>query len=40
MKEGKIFEISGGRFVAANASTASAAIIEANDARDVVMTSA
>ncbi len=39
MKEGKLVEISGGKLVAADVSTASAAIIEANDAVDVAVTS-
>ncbi len=40
MKEGKVFEISGGKLVAADDSTASAAIAKVNDARVVAETSA
>ncbi len=40
MKEGKLFEISGGRLIAIDVSTASAVISKANDARDVPVTSA
>ncbi len=39
MKEGKLFEISGGKLIAVDISTASAAISKANDARDVAVTS-
>ncbi len=40
MKKDKLAEISGGYFVAADISAASAAIINANDARGVAVTSA
>ncbi len=40
MRKDKLAEISGGKCVAADVSTASAAIIKANDARSVAMTSA
>ncbi len=40
MKEGKLFETSGGRFVAADVLTASAADINTNDAKYVAVTSA
>ncbi len=39
MKEGKLFEISGGCFFAANISTVPAAVIKANSVRDVDATS-
>ncbi len=40
LKDGKLFEISGGKIVAVDVSTTSAAIIEENNARDVAVTSA
>ncbi len=40
MKEGILFEISGGKLVASNVLTAPAVIIKANDAKDVSLTSA
>ncbi len=40
MRKGKLVEISGGKWVAADVSTAAAAIIKANDARGVAVTSA
>ncbi len=40
MRKDKLVEISGGKCVAADVSTAAAAIIKANDARGVAVTSA
>ncbi len=40
MRKNKLVEISGGQCVSADVSTAAAAIIKANDARGVAMTSA
>ncbi len=39
IREGKLFEISGGWFAVAGFSTASAAIIKADDSSDVAVTS-
>ncbi len=40
MRKDKLVEISGGKCIAADVSTAAAAIIKANDARGVAVTSA